>query len=122
MTTPSEFDKPLDQMTGGGDYSDPTLSSAADVRDYIASRMEELAIVVPDIASLPEDASIRPNGLFIDLYDVAEYLETGGLVVPIQDENGKTTGWEPIGFVYVIATENPDGSIEYQIYIRDDSA
>jgi hypothetical protein len=121
MTLPSEFDKPLDQMTGGGAYGDLSLSSAQDVRDYIASRMDELAIVVDSIGDLPDDATIRPNGLFIDLYDVAEYLETGGLVVPVQDENGKTTGWQPIGFVYVIATEREDGAIEYQIYIRDDS-
>jgi hypothetical protein len=121
MTLPSEFDKPLDQMTGGGAYGDLSLSSAQDVRDYIASRMDELAIVVDSISDLPDDATIRPNGLFIDLYDVAEYLETGGLVVPVQDENGKTTGWQPIGFVYVIATEREDGAVEYQIYIRDDS-
>jgi hypothetical protein len=121
MTLPSEFDKPLDQMTGGGAYGDLSLSSAQDVRDYIASRIDELAIVVDSIGNLPDDATIRPNGLFIDLYDVAEYLETGGLVVPVQDENGKTTGWQPIGFVYVIATEREDGAIEYQIYIRDDS-
>jgi hypothetical protein len=83
--------------------------------------MDELAIVVDSVGDLPPDATIRPNGLFIDLYDVAEYLETGGLVVPVQDENGKTTGWQPVGFVYVIASEREDGAIEYQIYIRDDS-
>lgn len=118
---PSEFDKPLDQMTGGGAYSDPSLSSAADVRDYIASRMEELAIVVAGVGDLPPDASIRANGLFIDLYDVAEYLETGGLVVPVQDANGNTTGWIPTGFVYIIPQTREDDSIEYQVYIRDSS-
>lgn len=121
MPGPSEFDKPLDQMTGGGDYGDPSLSSASDVRGYIALRMDELAIVVPDVGSLPGDATIRPNGLFIDLYDVAEYLERGGLVVPILGVDGKTTGWEPIGFVYIVPHTNEDGSIEYQVYIRDTS-
>jgi hypothetical protein len=83
--------------------------------------MDELAIVVSSPAELPEDATIRPNGLFVDLFDVAEYLERGGLVIPIQDENGNVTGWEPVGFVYVIPHENEDGSIEYQVYIRDES-
>ena len=119
MSSPLDHDK--DIVTGGGEWGDTSLPSIDDARDYIAERMEEVAIIVEDTGDLPGDAHIRPNGLFIDLDDVIEYLERGGLVASTGvDENG-VEHYQPLGFVYIIPHVRDDDDIEYQVYIRDDS-
>jgi hypothetical protein len=117
-----KLDHHKDEVTGGGEWGDTSLPSIDDARAYIASRMEELAIVVENASELPPDADIRPNGRFMDIDDVAEYLERGGLVIAGEtDENG-VEHWQPGGLVYIIAEEEPDGSIWYQVYIKRSSS
>lgn len=121
MPTPSEFDDLISQVTGGGDFGDETLSLFG-VRGTVAELIETMLILVDDEESLPADAEIRPGGLFINAFDVAEYLERGGLLIRLVDEDGKTTGFQPVGFVYAVMRQAADQeTIEYQIYIRPTS-
>lgn len=93
--TQPEYVRRMADDGGGG------LASLPDVESAIAASFAELATVVTDPASLPVTTSIRPAGAFVDADDLADYLESGGLVVT--DSSGN---YEPIGFVWLLKTFN----------------
>lgn len=89
------------------------LATPSEIADNISASIDDVAISVADVASLPSTATIRPAGTFTDAYDLRLYLERGGLSVV--DEFGNTA---PIGFVYVVESLDPIlNEITWQVYI-----
>lgn len=103
--------------TEGGGEGDPAASSS-DIRDYIETELQQLGTLHYFEGDIPDTASARPNGVFFDVDDLRQYLESGGLVFidPITGMNVPN----PIVHIYRSVDED-DGSIEYEIYIDDES-
>lgn len=117
MTEPNLY---LRDTTGGSTWGDPSLTSRDQFIDYQMFLAAQCVIPIDDVSELPADAHIRANGVFTDVEDLIEYLERGGLVIPLPEGDPEGT-YAPVGFVYATATQMPDGTFEYQVYIRDDS-
>lgn len=103
--------------TEGGGEGDPAASTG-DIRDYMEAELQRLGTLHDIEGDIPDTASARPNGIFFDVDDLRQYLESGGLVFvdPI-------TGMDvpnPIVHIYR-SVDSYDGTIEYEVYIDEES-
>jgi len=117
---PDQFTNIQGNATGGAGEGEPALP-VGDIQDYVELAISGFANFVTSLDDIPQTATGRPNGIFSNDYDLAEYLHRGGLI-----------GWEmttpdvwvmrPIGWVYVLRVIDPDtGEVEYQTWIDEDT-
>ena len=111
------FEDWLRGLSSGDDTPGTPTEGDAQIRarhDAIAAQM---ATFHTDETTLPPGASYRPNGSFYNLFDLADYLQRGGLL--ILDASGNP---QPHPIVHIVRLLDPDtNEVEYETYIDEDT-
>lgn len=107
------------QQVGGAsedaEESDP-IASSEDIQAYIDSLFSQLGELTEDEGDIPETASVRPRGDFMDFQDMLDYLEDGALVIYGAD------GIVPNPIIWILKYfEETNQQYRYVVYIEKDT-
>mgnify|MGYP001568286255 CR=1 FL=1 len=111
----SQYDDFGDWASTGGGPGDE-VQPIADIKTYVEGIISGLGTLTYDQGDIPASATSRPRGAFEDYNDLVNYLDSGGLT--IYDGGG---GGVPNPIVYILAVEQPDGHVIYEVWIDDNT-
>lgn len=103
-------------VTGDAGEGEPALPTS-DILTNMEQDIAQLGELTFYLGDIPEGATPRFNGVFLDYDDLYRYLDNGGLI--LLDENGDVIP-NPIIHIYRWV-DGDDGHSEYEVWMDENS-